>query len=129
VEIIGWNFCANALFSARFRVLSSAAMVTAAQTVQVVSVGTNPELVITPANCGVESSLTINGDPNVTIATQINFANNAVLFPVALREKGGISYGPHPSGSCTLDVTYTVNSPTSCTVTGTLCGQKLGGSC
>ena len=85
-------------------------------------------LTVTPTDCSV-SNLTINGDPNVTVATQIDFQGNDVLFPVTATESGGISYGPNPSGSCTLNVTYTINSETSCTVTGTICGQSVSGSC
>lgn len=84
-------------------------------------------LTITPTNCSV-SSETINGNPNVTVATQINFTNDAPVFPITLTETGGISFGPNPSGSCTVNVTYTVNS-TSCTASGTICGQSISGSC
>ena len=38
-------------------------------------------LTITPTNCSV-SNLTINGDPSVTASTQINFANDAPVFPI-----------------------------------------------
>ena len=84
---------------------------------------------ITPTNCAVQSGLTINGDPYVQLSTTVNFTNDQIKYPVTLDETGGISYGPRPSGSCTLNVSYTVSSPTSCTVTGTLCGQSLSGSC
>jgi hypothetical protein len=95
------------------------------------SVGTGPTapLTITPTNCSVTSNLTINGDPNIVIAATVTITDDAVAFPATLTETGGISYGPNPSGSCTMNVTYTVNSETSCTVSGTLCGQSLSGSC
>ena len=86
------------------------------------------QLTVTPASCSV-SNLVINGDPNVMIGAQINFVNSALAFPVSLTEHGGISYGPHPSGSCQVNVTYTVNSLTSCTATGTVCGHSVSGSC
>src|SRR5208283_2020601 len=87
-------------------------------------------LTITPTNCSV-SNLTINGDPNVTVATEINFTGNQVQFPIAATEAGEISYGPNPSGSCTIKVSLTLNSTsqTGCTVTGTVCGQSVSGSC
>jgi hypothetical protein len=85
-------------------------------------------LTITPANCSV-SNLTINGDPNLTVATQFNVANDAPAFPITLTESGGISYGPNPSGSCAVNATMTISSTTSCTITGTICGQRLNGSC
>jgi len=87
-------------------------------------------LTITPTNCSV-SNLTINGDPNVTVATTINFAASNVQFPVTATESGGISYGPNPSGSCRIDVSLTLasTSQTGCTVTGTVCGQSVSGGC
>jgi hypothetical protein len=51
------------------------------------------------------------------------------VFPLTLSEAGGISYGPHPSGSCQLNVTYTINSLSSCTASGTVCGQSVSGNC
>lgn len=84
----------------------------------------NTQITVTPANCEV-SNLTINGDPNVMMNGQINFTNSALTFPITLSETGGISYGPNPSGSCQLKVTYTVNSQTSCTASGTVCGQSV----
>jgi hypothetical protein len=88
----------------------------------------NTTLTITPTNCSV-SNVTINGNPNVTASTQLNFTDDAIVFPITLSETGGISYGPNPSGSCTLNVQYTVSSATSCSVSGTVCGQSVSGSC
>jgi len=86
------------------------------------------QVTITPANCSV-SNLTFNGDPNISIAGQINFTSMGPTFPITLMEGGGISYGPDPSGTCQLNVTYSINSQSSCTVTGTVCGQAVSGSC
>ena len=88
----------------------------------------NPTLTITPTNCAV-SNTTFNGDPNVMVTSQILFQNSALAFPLTLAESGGISFGPNPAGSCTLNVTLTATSATSCTVTGTICGQSVTGSC
>jgi hypothetical protein len=85
-------------------------------------------LTITPTNCAV-SNLTINGNPNVTFATQITFQDDNLAYPITLSETGGISYGPNPSGSCTVNATLTITSAQSCTVSGTICGQTLSGSC
>ena len=85
-------------------------------------------LTVTPTNCSVDN-LTINGNPNVTVSTQLNFQSNTIQFPVTLMEKGGITFGPNPSGSCSINVTATVNSLTSCTISGTVCGQSVNGSC
>ena len=88
----------------------------------------NSTLTITPTNCSV-SNETINGDPNITVATQINFTNDAPVFPITLTETGGISFGPNPSGSCTVNETLTITSATSCTKSGNFCGRTLSGSC
>jgi len=88
----------------------------------------NSTLTITPTNCSV-SNETINGDPNITVATQMNFTNDAPVFPITLTETGGISFGPNPSGSCTVNETLTITSATSCTKSGNFCGQTLSGSC
>ena len=84
-------------------------------------------LAVTPTNCGVQSDLTVNG--SVQLSTTVNFADDQIAYPVDFLEKGGLTYGPHPSGSCTVNVTYTINSATSCTVSGTMCGQSLSGDC
>jgi len=85
-------------------------------------------LTITPTNCSVDN-LTINGNPNVMLATQLNFQNSTIVFPVTFAESGGITFGPNPSGSCSINVTATVNSLSSCTITGTVCGQSVSGNC
>jgi hypothetical protein len=84
-------------------------------------------LTVTPSNC-VVSNLTINGDPNVTLATTINLANNALSYPVTMSENGGISYGPHPAARCTVNVSLTLGA-TSCSVSGEVCGHAVNGNC
>lgn len=86
------------------------------------------QITIMPSNCAV-SNLVIDGDPSISVAGQMNFTNTAPTFPIIFTETGGISYGPNPSGSCQLNATYTINSLTSCTVSGTVCGQPVSGSC
>jgi hypothetical protein len=85
-------------------------------------------LTVTPTNCSVDN-LTINGNPNVTVSTQLNFQKGAIVFPVSLMETGGITFGPNPSGSCSINVSATINSLSSCSITGTVCGQSVSGSC
>jgi hypothetical protein len=85
-------------------------------------------LTVTPTNCTV-SNLTLNGDPNVMVGTRFSIASDQLQFPVTGTEIGGISYGPNPSGSCSMNVTLTVNSATRCTVSGSVCGQSVSGSC
>jgi hypothetical protein len=87
------------------------------------------QFTITPTNCSV-SNLIVNGDPSISIAGEINFTSGIVpTYPITFTETGGISYGPNPSGSCQLNATYTINSLSSCTVSGTVCGQSVTGSC
>jgi hypothetical protein len=86
------------------------------------------DITITPINCSV-SNLIVNGDPNISVAGQINFTGTAPTFPIVFTETGGISYRPSPSGSCQLKATYTISSETSCTISGTVCGQPVSGSC
>lgn len=85
-------------------------------------------LTITPTHCSV-SNETINGNPNLTVATQLNITNDAPAYPITFTETGGVSFGPNPSGSCTMNAKLTITSATSCTITGSLCGQTLSGSC
>lgn len=84
-------------------------------------------LTITPTNC-VVSDLTINGDPSVTLATTIGYTNGAFDFPVTMNENGGISYGPNPSGKCTVKVSLTVQQ-NSCSISGSVCGHAVNGEC
>jgi hypothetical protein len=89
----------------------------------------NGQFTITPANCSV-SNLVFNGDPSISVDGQINFTDNETpTFPITFMETGGITYGPNPSGSCQLNVTYSINSSLSCTISGTVCGQSVSGSC
>jgi hypothetical protein len=81
-----------------------------------------------PTNCSVDGT-TLNGDPNVTVAGQFNISNWSPQWPLTGTETGGVTYGPNPSGSCQLNVTFTVNSNLTCTISGTACGQSVSGSC
>jgi hypothetical protein len=85
------------------------------------------QMTITPSNCSV-SGTTFNGNPDITIAGQIGFTNSNFVYPITFMEGGGISYGPNPSGSCSVNVTYSITA-SSCSVTGTVCGQSVNGSC
>lgn len=85
-------------------------------------------LTVTPSNCAV-SNITFNGNPSVTVSTAFTMQNNALAYPLTFSEKGGITFGPKPSGSCSINVTMTVTSPTSCTATGSVCGNSVSGSC
>lgn len=85
-------------------------------------------LTVTPSACVVDN-LTINGDPDVMFSTQFNLQNNALAFPIMLSGMGGISFGPNPSGSCSINVRATATSATACSVSGSICGQSVSGTC
>jgi hypothetical protein len=86
------------------------------------------QIMVTPTNC-VVAGTTFNGDPSITIGGQISLADSNISYPVNFTETGGISYGPNPSGSCTVNVKYSFSSTSACTVTGTVCGQSVNGTC
>jgi hypothetical protein len=86
------------------------------------------QIAATPTNCSVDG-ITLNGDPDVTVAGQVNLSDWAPVWPVTGTETGGVSYGPNPSGTCQLNVTFTVNSNLTCTISGTACGQTVSGGC
>jgi hypothetical protein len=86
------------------------------------------QITVTPTNCAVAGT-TFNGDPAVTIGGQISLTDENISYPITFTEGGGISYGPNPSGSCQLNVTYSFASNLTCTVTGTVCGQSVNGTC
>ena len=85
-------------------------------------------LTVTPSACVVDN-LTLNGDPNVMFSTMFNVQNYALAFPLTFSGMGGISYGPNPAGSCSINVKATAASATSCSVSGSVCGQSVSGSC
>jgi len=86
------------------------------------------QIAAVPASCSVNGMI-LNGAPQVKVAAQMNVLNDMPEWPVTGSETGAVSYGPHPSGTCQLNLTYTVNSNLSCTVSGTACGQSVSGSC
>ena len=85
-------------------------------------------LTLTPSSCVVDN-LTLNGDPNVTFATQFDLKNYALAFPISFSGVGGVSFGPNPAGSCSIDVKGTATSPTTCSVSGSICGRSVSGNC
>jgi len=87
------------------------------------------QIAITPANCSVSNLIINSGNPGLSVDSQINFTQTGPAYPITLTEVGGISYGPKPSGSCQFNVTYTISSQSSCTISGTACGQSVSGSC
>lgn len=86
------------------------------------------QIAATPANCSM-NGLVLNGNPQVNLAGSVRILNNNPEWPLTGTETGGVTYGPNPSGSCQLNLTFTVNSNQSCTVTGTACDQSVSGNC
>ncbi len=86
------------------------------------------QIAATPTNCSV-NGLVLNGDPQVNLAAMVRILNDNPVWPLTGTETGGVTYGPNPSGSCQLNLGFTVNANQSCTVTGTACGQPVSGSC
>jgi len=85
-------------------------------------------LTVTPAACAVDN-VTFNGNPSVTFATQFNLQNYGLAFPITFSGMGGISYGPNPTGSCSINVKATATSISSCSVSGSICGRSVSGNC
>jgi hypothetical protein len=85
-------------------------------------------LTVTPAACAVDN-VTFNGNPSVTFATQFNLQNYGLAFPITFSGMGGISYGPNPTGSCSINVKATATSIGSCSVSGSICGRSVSGKC
>jgi hypothetical protein len=85
------------------------------------------QFTLTPTNCSVDGTV-LNGTSDITVSGQVTFANTSPRWPTTLKESGGFSFGPSPSGTCQMDVSTTVNS-NSCTFTGTVCGQSVSGNC
>lgn len=85
----------------------------------------NAQLTLIPQNCAV-SGVIISGAPSVIGTGQITLAQSAPVLPIVLTEVGNISFG---AGSCPVDLTYTVSSVNSCTVSGTACGYPITGTC
>lgn len=85
-------------------------------------------LMITPSSCAVDD-ITFNGNPSVTFATAFGLQNHELAFPITFSGAGGITYGPNPSGSCSINVKATVSSATSCSVSGSICGRSVSGKC
>jgi hypothetical protein len=82
----------------------------------------------TPASCSIDG-IVINGAPQVTVGGQLSISNWAPVWPLRGTEGGGVTYGPNPSGSCQFNVSFSINSDLSCTVSGTACGQPVNSSC
>jgi hypothetical protein len=85
-------------------------------------------LTLTPSECVVDN-LTLNGNPNVMFAMSFQLQNDALAYPLTFSGVGGISFGPSPSGSCSINVKATVTSATSCSVSGSICGRTVNGNC
>jgi len=85
-------------------------------------------LTLTPSACVVDN-LALNRNPNVTFAMSFPLQNDALTYPLPFSGLGGISFGPNPSGSCSIKMRTRLTSATSCSVSGSICGRSVNGSC
>jgi hypothetical protein len=86
------------------------------------------QIAATPASCSIDG-IVISGAPQVTVGGQLNLSNWAPVWPLSGTEDGGVTYGPNPSGTCQFNVSFSINSDLSCTVSGTACGQLVNSGC
>ena len=93
-------------------------------------------LTFTTTNCSIPgSTLVMNGTPGLPFATSTFYFYGGVSSFTAV-ETGSISYGPNPAGVCQTNLTITASfegnnqhTVTSCTLTGTACGQPINQQC
>jgi hypothetical protein len=93
-----------------------------------IGVGT---LTFNPVSCAIPgTSMVMTGNPGLTGNASISFFY-ATPTSLTTTETGSFKYGPSPAGACsaTLSVTANYSGTTSCTFTGTVCGQAVSGSC
>ncbi len=88
-----------------------------------------------PAACD-ENGIVLNGDPNITLASKETIANDTLVWPVTVTLRGGFAFAPDlsgtaqvPSGTCQINLQLSATEGGACTVSGTLCGQSVNGSC
>jgi hypothetical protein len=95
------------------------------------------QLELTPTSCDVvEYKILLNGEPNITLSSQVNIVNNdASSWPIVVTENGAVSFGPDsgsstiPSGACQVNMNYSFTRTGLCTMGGTMCGKTVSGSC
>jgi hypothetical protein len=86
------------------------------------------QITAVPSNCSIDG-VVFNANPQITVTGQLGISNGSPLWPLTGTETGGITFGPNPSGSCQVNVNFSVNSDLSCSVSGMVCGQPVNGSC
>jgi len=97
---------------------------------------TTGSLTFLPASCSIPASnLVMNGSSTLTFNGQVFFF---YLNPsgVDITATGNIPYGPQPSGVCQANLTLSAtiendrnNTLTTCTFSGTACGQTINQNC
>ena len=81
-----------------------------------------------PARKQGGATLTLNGNPNVVVTGRQKIVAGQPVGPQTLTQKGGFTWSSSDgrSGSCTLDLTSTLDFATQTyTVKGTMCGQTV----
>jgi hypothetical protein len=83
----------------------------------------------TPNNCGVQTSqglFNVNGNPNIRWTTSFNLSNWEPVGNLVFKMTGGFNYTGAGSGSCAIDVTYTINYNTNAfNASGRMCGHNI----
>jgi hypothetical protein len=83
------------------------------------------QFTLTPQNCAVDG-VVINAPPTIAGTGTITLVNSAPTLPITLSEVGNINFG---AGACPVNLTYSVTSTSSCTVSGTACGTTISSTC
>jgi hypothetical protein len=83
------------------------------------------QFTLTPQNCAVDG-VVINAPPTIAGTGTITLVNSGPTLPITLSEVGDINFG---AGACPVNLTYSVTSASSCTVTGTACGTTISSTC
>jgi hypothetical protein len=81
-----------------------------------------------PARRAGGATLTVNGNPNVAIRASQKVVGGQPVGPQSITQKGAFTWsaGDGRSGSCTLDLTSTLDFATlTYSVKGTMCGQTV----
>lgn len=72
-----------------------------------------------------DSNLVINGDPDISVAGNMNFLSGAMSSAATFSFGGGIKWGTSASQSCPINLTVLINTDMTGEVSGTVCGNQV----
>ncbi len=75
-----------------------------------------------------DSNLVINGDPDISVAGNMNFLSGAMSSAATFSFGGGIKWGTSASQSCPISLTVLINTDMTGEVSGTVCGNQVNES-